>query len=121
MGRGGVRNWKQTQDGEDEKEKEEERLHIHIWRCGGFHGMGTWVRDTRVQEYKVAGVYGDRGTGVRGGGCTAHGTYPNTDQTPYSRAHTVALEMDLLGFSCFWALRGLRCAWCLVLQAEESC
>lgn len=65
MGRGGVRNWKQTQDGEDEKEKEEERLHIHISWCGGFHGMGTWVRDTRVL-YKSTRWQGFMGTGVQG-------------------------------------------------------
>lgn len=47
VGRGGGKNWKQIQSGEDEKEKEEEeRLHIHIWWCGGFHGTVHGYGDT---------------------------------------------------------------------------
>lgn len=61
----------------------------------GIHG---WV-----QRYKV--WQGCRGVRVPG--------------TRYvsgaAQSSTVALEMDLLGFSCFWALQGLRYAWCMVL------
>lgn len=72
VGRGGGKNWKQIQSGEDEKEKEEEeRLHIHIWWCGGFHGMVHGYGNTWVQRYQ-----GGRGAGVPGlGGRTAHTRY----------------------------------------------
>lgn len=73
VGRGGGKNWKQIQSGEDEKEKEEEeRLHIHIWWCGGFHGMVHGYGDTWVQRYKVAGAQGCQDlVGAR----HTHGTY----------------------------------------------
>lgn len=82
--------------------------------AAGFTGwyMGTGYMDTGVQCGRVQGW---QGWWVHG---TRYVLWRSTEQ--HSRARTVAVEMDSLGFSCFWALQGRRCAWCLVLLCWEK-